>query len=108
MRNRWSSMIVTGLAGICLMATTLQGAEARKPKKMVQPKYPEIALKMRVDGTVKVEAVVGADGSVNNVIVVSGPALLRQTAVDCVKQWQYEPGKSTSLVPIEIDFKLPN
>ena len=108
MRNCWSSMIVTVLSGIFLTATVLQGAELRKPKKMVQPKYPEMALKMRVAGTVKVEAVIDADGNVNNVIVVSGPALLKQTAVDCVKQWQYEPGKSTSLVPIEIDFKLPN
>ena len=75
---------------------------------MVQPKYPEIALKMRVGGTVKVEAVVDRDGAVNNVIFVSGPALLKQTAVDCVKQWQYEPGSGTSLVPIDVNFNLPN
>jgi TonB family protein len=108
MRNRWSSVVVTLLAGICLLATTLQGAEVRKPKKMVQPKYPEIALKMRVDGTVKLEAVVGQDGAVNKVIFVSGPALLKDEAVECVKQWQYEPGSGTTLVPIDVNFRLPN
>jgi TonB family protein len=108
MRNRWSSILVILLAGTCLLATTLQGADARKTKKRVQPKYPEMALKMRVDGTVKVEAVVDSEGAVNNVIVVSGPALLRQTAIDCVKQWDFEPGTGTVLVPIEINFRLPS
>jgi TonB family protein len=107
MRNRWSSMIVTGLAGICLMATTLQGAEARRTKKMVQPRYPELALKMRVEGTVKLEAVVDSDGSVKNVIVVSGPPLLKAAAADSVKEWQYEPAKDSSLMPIEVNFRLP-
>ena len=65
-------------------------------------------LKMRVEGTVKLEAVVDSDGTVKNVIVVSGHSLLKATAVDCVKQWEYEPTKDTSLVAIDITFKLPN
>lgn len=108
MRNRKSLVLVALMAGICLQVATLKGAEARRAKKMVQPRYPEIALKMHVEGTVKLEAVVGSDGKVNNVIVVSGNPLLKPTAVDCVKEWEYEPGKDTSLIPVEINFKLPN
>jgi protein TonB len=108
MRIRRSLILVALLAGICLQSATVMGAELRKPKKMVQPKYPEIALKMRVEGTVKLEAVVDSDGTVKNVIVVSGHSLLKATAVDCVKQWEYEPTKDTSLVAIDITFKLPN
>jgi len=89
-----------------LLASTAQGAESRKLKKSVKPVYPEIALKMRVEGVVKVEAVVGRDGAVTNVIVVSGHALLKPAAVECVKQWEYEPSSDTTLVQIEINFKL--
>lgn len=108
MRNRKSLVLVALVAGICLQVATLKGAELRKHKKMVQPEYPEIARKMHVEGTVKLEAVVDSDGKVKNVIVVSGPPLLKPSAVDAVKQWEYEPGKDTALVPIEINFRLPN
>ncbi|HEV2348763.1 MAG TPA: energy transducer TonB [Terriglobia bacterium] len=108
MRNRKSLVLVALVAGIFLQVATMKGAEARRPKKVVQPKYPELALKMHVEGTVKVEAVVDSTGKVNNVIVVSGNPLLKSTVVDCVKQWQYEPAKDTSLVPIDINFKLPD
>lgn len=108
MRNRWTAVLVTLLAGFCLLATTAQGSEARKAKKMVQPKYPELALKMRVEGTVKLEAVVDADGNVKNVIVVSGHQLLRATAVECVKQWKYEPASGTTLVGVDVNFRLPD
>jgi len=106
MRNRWSSVLALLVAGVCLLASTAQGVEGRKLKKSVKPNYPDIAIKMRVEGVVKVEAVVGRDGTVTNVIVVSGHALLKPAAVDCVKQWEYEPGSDTSLVPIEVNFKL--
>ena len=106
MRNRWSSGLVILAAAICLLANTVQGAESRKLKKSVKPAYPSLALQMKVEGTVKLEAVVSKDGTVNNVIVVSGHALLKPAAVDCVKQWQYEPGTETTLVPVEVTFKL--
>lgn len=107
MRNRKSWVLVALVAGIFLQVAILKGSETRQPKKSVQPKYPELALKMKVEGTVKLEAVVDSDGTVKSVIVVSGNRLLISTAVDCVKQWQYEPAKDTSLVPIDINFKLP-
>jgi periplasmic protein TonB len=108
MRNRKTMIVIALVAGICLQVATLKAAEARRATKMVQPKYPEIALKMHVEGTVKVEAVVDKDGKVNNVIVVSGNPLLKPAVVECVKQWQYEPGKDTSLVPVDVNFKLPD
>lgn len=106
MRNRWS-ILVTILGGICLLASTAQASEARKATKVVKPVYPAIALEMRVHGAVIVEAVVGADGNVNNVIFVSGPSLLKTATIDCVKQWHYSSANQTTLIPVEVDFKLP-
>ena len=107
-RNRKASIVVILLAGYCLLATALIGAQSRKVKKMVEPKYPSMALKLRVEGTVKLQAMVDRDGMVKNVIVVSGHALLKPAAVESVKGWQYEPSDNLSLIPIEVNFKLPN
>jgi TonB family protein len=108
MQNRLSFGLVTLVASLLLLAGPVQGADARKATKTVKPTYPTIALQMRIEGTVRLQAVVGSNGSVNNVIVVSGPPALRNSAVDCVKQWQYEPSKESTLVPIEINFKITN
>jgi TonB family protein len=108
MRIRKASILVTLLAGMCLLASTSFGDQYRQVKKMVQPTYPPVALQMRVEGTVKLEAVVDRDGNVEKVIVVSGHALLKPSAIECVKQWKYEPSSELSLVPVDVVFRLPN
>jgi protein TonB len=45
----------------------------------------------RVGGTVILEAVVTEDGTVDQIRVISGHPLLIQAAIDCLKQWRYEP-----------------
>ena len=37
------------------------------------------------------QAVIGKDGSVKSVKAVSGNSMLRQSAMDAVKQWKYKP-----------------
>ena len=53
------------------------------------PPLPEIAV--RVEGTVILEATISTSGSIENLRVVSGPAMLRQAALDAVSQWRYRP-----------------
>jgi TonB family protein len=62
-----------------------------KIAKKVQPVYPPDAKKARISGTVLLDAVIGKDGSVQSLRVVSGPPALLQSALDAVRQWQYEP-----------------
>jgi TonB family protein len=57
----------------------------------VPPVYPPIAKAARVQGTVVLQAVIGKDGQVSELQIVSGPAMLRQAAMDAVKQWTYKP-----------------
>ncbi|MEP7352349.1 MAG: energy transducer TonB [Acidobacteriota bacterium] len=59
--------------------------------KMVQPIYPSIARTAHQEGKVVLTAIIGKDGHVANLSIVSGPALLRQAAIDAVSQWQYKP-----------------
>ena len=43
------------------------------------------------DGTVVLEATLTAQGTVDEIRVISGHPLLVQAAIDCVRQWIYEP-----------------
>jgi TonB family protein len=56
-----------------------------------QPVYPEMAKSARISGTVELAALIGPDGHVQQLNVVSGHPLLRQAALDAVKTWVYEP-----------------
>ena len=57
----------------------------------VIPAYPAIARAIRASGTVVLQATISRTGTIENLRVVSGPALLRQAALDAVKQWRYRP-----------------
>ena len=69
------------------------GGNVREPRpiKMVPPIYPSLASKARVGGTVVLEATLTAQGTVEEIRVISGHPLLIEAAIACVKQWQYEP-----------------
>ncbi len=55
------------------------------------PVYPPIAQAARVSGTVVLRVTISASGSVEDVLVVSGPAMLQQSALDAVRTWHYKP-----------------
>lgn len=59
--------------------------------KKVSPKYPADAKKARIQGTVVLDAVIGKDGAIEHLSVKSGPAELQQSALDAVRQWEYQP-----------------
>jgi protein TonB len=55
------------------------------------PIYPVLAKDARVGGIVSLDAIIGADGHIENLKVISGPPLLISAAMDAVKQWIYHP-----------------
>jgi periplasmic protein TonB len=57
----------------------------------VDPVYPQIAKSARISGTVELSATISEDGHILELKVVSGHPLLRQAAIDAVKQWVYKP-----------------
>src|SRR5262245_2078806 len=57
----------------------------------VRPVWPEVAQRARVQGIVIVEFTVGVDGAVADPRILRGIPLLDQAALDCVRQWRYEP-----------------
>jgi TonB family protein len=59
--------------------------------KRVQPDYPMLAQERGIMGTVILQAIIGKDGHLRDLRVVSGPPELRQAATDAVKKWVYRP-----------------
>jgi protein TonB len=65
--------------------------QAAKLISQTQPVYPVIARQARISGTVALAVIITPDGHVQQISVVSGHPLLRQAALDAVKEWVYQP-----------------
>jgi TonB family protein len=79
---------------------------------LVEPVYPPEAQKRGIEGTVKLHAVIGADGTIQSLEPRSGPEPLIQAAMTAVRQWKYNP-TTLNGKPIETQedvsfaFRLP-
>ena len=66
------------------------------------PLYPQIAIATRIEGTVVLAATISKAGAIENLRVVSGPAMLRQAALDAVRTWRYRPYQLDGQ-PVEVE-----
>jgi protein TonB len=57
----------------------------------VEPNYPMLAKQMKVQGSVILQALIGRDGNIQDLRVLSGPAILSAAAREAVKQWKFKP-----------------
>jgi len=57
----------------------------------VEPTYPEDAEHQRIEGVVKLHAIIARDGSIQDIDQMSGPPLLVAAAANAVRQWRYKP-----------------
>ena len=57
----------------------------------VRPNYPLLARQMKVQGSVVLQALIGRDGVIQNLRLVSGPHILAGAAEDAVRQWRFKP-----------------
>ena len=71
----------------------------------VQPMYPPLARQTRISGTVRLHAIIGKDGTVQQLTVESGHPLLVQSALDAVKQWRYQPTLLNG-EPVDVDTEI--
>jgi len=75
--------------------------------KSVPPVYPAFARSSHVEGDVALDAFIDANGNVTELQVVSGPPILRQAAIDAVRQWKYDPARLDGRpVPIHLGLTV--
>ena len=91
--------------------TVTSDMQSAKLLRKVIPVYPKIAIIARVSGTVHMIGTIGRDGMIEQVQVVSGPAMLVQAALEAVRQWVYRPTMLNNkpvevIAPIDVIFSL--
>ena len=80
---------------------------------LVEPTYPAEAFQKRIEGTVKLHAVIGPDGGIETLTAVSGPKALAEASMEAVRNWRYSPTRMNGQAletqeEISFVFRLPN
>jgi len=107
MRKRCFPVLCALIVCIGFTASIAQETSAQLERKVVRqtmPRYPEIARRMNLSGTVKVIAVVAPDGKVKSVQPMGGSPVLIQAAQDAVLQWKFAAASAESRQVIELHF----
>jgi|HubBroStandDraft_1064217.scaffolds.fasta_scaffold00437_4 TonB family protein len=89
----------TGAASDTAASVTSSAAErvqisadaAEVVSRPVKPGYPLLARQMKVQGSVILQALIGRDGLIQDLRVLSGPPILASAAQEAVKQWHFKP-----------------
>jgi len=79
--------------------------------RKASPVYPPLARQARISGTVRLQAIIGVDGAIRELRVLSGHPLLVRSALDAVQQWRYRPTELNNqpvevLTQIEVNYTL--
>ena len=81
-----------------------QSESKRKVVSRVVPAYPDLARRMNVRGTVKLEAVVATNGNVKSLQVRGGHPLLTDAAQTAILKWKWAPAAHETREPVEVRF----
>jgi TonB family protein len=98
---------VVSSAQLAFSQETNQLEITRKVKARVEPRYPDLARQLHLEGKVKVQLTVSSDGRVKDARVLGGSPLLANAALDAIRQWKYESAPKETTEVVEIAFKDP-
>ena len=87
-----------------LGVANLQAQESRKALSNPVPVYPEVAKKMRLTGTVKVQIVIGADGRIKETNFIGGHPVLVSSVEETLKDWKYAPAGGETTTQLQFNF----
>jgi TonB family protein len=98
-------IILTALAGLATAQNTAQSTvSGRKVTLRVAPVCPELARKMHIQGTVKLEAIVRPNGAVKTTRVLGGNPVLVEAASEAVAKWKFEAAPSETTEVVQLVF----
>src|SRR6202011_6320932 len=81
-----ASSTVTGASRVEVSPQTAQSVTVSVP-----PDYPLLARQMKVQGAVRLQALISRDGTIQELQILSGPSILATAAREAVKQWHFKP-----------------
>jgi TonB family protein len=86
-------------------ATPAAGRVTLAKASSTQPSYPLLGRQMKVQGSVLLQALIGADGTIQDLRVLSGPAILASAARQAAQGWQFKPYLQNGR-PVETQAKI--
>ena len=111
MRPRAAILLLTIAIAVTPPPLRAQGQSAqdespanRKVLNRVVPAYPDLARRMNLGGTVRVEAVVAPNGTLKSTHVIGGSPVLTKAAVDAIAKWKWAEAPQESKELIELNF----
>ncbi|HEV2113875.1 MAG TPA: energy transducer TonB [Terriglobales bacterium] len=107
--SRVRSLLVAAalIMAFCLSASVPSSAQdetGRKAVKQEAPLYPELAHRLNITGTVKLELEIARDGKVTNAKALGGNPVLIDSAMRAAKQWVYAPAQQETTQIVAIKF----
>jgi TonB family protein len=101
-------LAVVAILGMALVPAQRLSAQTHPDRRVitkVAPAYPELAKRMHIQGSVKLEVDVKADGFVKSTRVIGGNPVLVQAAADAVSKWKFEVAPSGTVEIIQLTFQ---
>jgi len=96
--------IVVSLTSSALAQHGPDSDAARKVVTRVAPSYPELAKRMHIEGSVKIEAMVRPNGTVRTTRVIGGNPVLVEAASVAVSKWKFEPAANETAEVVQLTF----
>ncbi|MFZ3341339.1 MAG: energy transducer TonB [Terriglobales bacterium] len=78
---------------------------SRKILKKVVPEYPELARRMKIAGSVKVQLTIAPNGTVKDTKIIGGHPLLANAVIDAVPRWRFETLAQSTTETLEFRFE---
>ena len=105
--------VTTFLAAVAIFALALVAAQRisaqphpdRRIISKVAPTYPDLAKRMHLQGSVKLEVGVKPDGAVKSTRVLGGNPVLVQAATDAVSKWRFEVSQGETVEIVQLTFQ---
>jgi protein TonB len=82
-----------------------QGVTEGQLIQKIEPQYPTLARAARVQGQVRLTAIISKTGEIENLTLISGHPLLAPSAIEAVKHWHYRPFLLNG-VPVEVETTI--
>jgi TonB family protein len=99
--------LLAGVAGMALLQPVgglAQEEGHRKVRVQVQPLYPDLAKRLRLSGTVKIEVAIAPNGTLKSAKTIGGNPVLIEAAMDALKKWKWETGSDVTTQIIAFHF----
>lgn len=107
MRNECKGRILGGALlamALILGVANLQAQEGRRALSNPAPAYPEVAKKLRLVGTVKVQILIAVDGRIKEKRFIGGHPVLVNAVEETLKNWKYAPASGETETQLEFNF----